>query len=76
MSEKTVPTPADGHNHQADTGQDEKHDPRNEDLVDRAKSDKGETPNRDEDEFTRDHLEEPDVDLNIEEHVNENSDER
>ena len=33
-----------------------------EDLVEEAKQDEGETPNRDEDEFAKDHLKQPKVD--------------
>ena len=72
MSDKTVPADAEDykHNNQADeTTQDSDVD--NDDLVEAAKSQPGEIPNRDEDEFTGDGHQAPDVETQVEAEVEE-----
>ena len=72
MSDKTVPADADDykHDHEAD-GTTQDNDVDNEDLVEAAKSQPGEIPNRDEDEFTGEGLEAPDVETQVEDEVEE-----
>lgn len=76
MSDKTVPADADDYK---DDGQSTEVDTSHVDrdpLVKEAESDEGELPNRDEDEFSKRHLKQPEVDIEIEEQINEESDER
>ena len=74
MSDKNVP---------ADTNDYKETDPatnnrriQDDPLVRRARGDKGETPNRDTDEFSKDHLKQPEIDIETEEKINEKSEER
>lgn len=74
MSDKTVPAEADDYkedeqNENVDTTHVDR-DP----LVKEAESDKGEKPNRDEDEFTKRHLDKPEVDPETEEKINKKAD--
>lgn len=76
MSDKTVPRDAedykkDDENTEVDTSHVDR-DP----LVKEAESDEGEIPNRDEDEFAKRHLKQPEIDIETEEHINEEVDER
>ena len=67
MSDKTVPHDADEYK---DNDQNEHVDTTHVDrdpLVKEVESDEGEKPNRDEDEFTQRHLEEPEIDPEIQE---------
>lgn len=75
MSDKTLPAEADDY-------QDDDKAPRTDtshidgdDLVRKAESGEGETPNRDADEFTKRHLKTPEVNIETEEAINEKSDE-
>mgnify|MGYP001052914837 CR=1 FL=1 len=67
MSDKTVPADAEDYK---DDEQNEKVNTTHVDrdpLVKEAESDEGETPNRDEDEFSKRHLKEPEIDPEVQE---------
>lgn len=76
MSDKTVPADADDYKNDDKKSHVNTRDSKNDKLVRQAKSGKGEIPNRDEDEFTKDHLKEPEIDIETEEKINENDDNR
>lgn len=73
MSDKTVPHDTDehrDHDEQADNSHVDR-DP----LVREAESDSNEIPNRDEDEFGKRHLRQPDVETDAREHAKQVTDE-
>ncbi len=76
MSDKTVPTDANDYKENDRTPATKDRRIQDDPLVRRARNEKGETPNRDSDEFSKDHLKKPEVDIETEEKINETSDER
>lgn len=75
MSDKTVPHNADEYKRDDDDKHVDTSHVDGDPLVERAESDEGETPNRDESEFSNRHLKDPEYDLEHEKFVNENADE-
>lgn len=76
MSDKTVPADANDYKENERTPASDDRRIKDDPMVRRARKDESETPNRDNDEFTKDHLKKPEVDIDTEEEINEKSEER
>lgn len=76
MSDKTVPADADDYkDDEKNTDVDTSHVDRDP-VVKEAESDEDEIPNRDEDEFSKRHLKQPDIETDAKKHIDDVTDGR